>query len=325
MSMVSDTLISHLPFKRKQTPSGWIAFNAPCCIHNGESTDMKSRGGVINEGDTVSYHCFNCGFKCSWQPGRPFSHKMRKLFQWLNTPDDIINKIALDVMRENEGVSIQQRLVELPTFSTVPLPNDVIKLSNIKEFDKHSMAILEYMATRGLNLDDTDYYWSSSLGYRDRLIIPFYYEKRIVGWTARTILDKKPKYLTEVQPGFVYGLDEQGYNKIFCIVCEGQIDAIHIDGCALGGSEISEQQSMLLNKLNKDIIVVPDRDRAGSKLVEQAIEYNWSVSLPSWNKEVGDINDAVYKYGRLYTLYSIVNEAESSPLKIRLKAKKWFI
>jgi len=325
MSIVSDTLISHLPFKRKQTPSGWISFNAPCCIHNGESTDKKARGGVINEGDTVSYHCFNCGFKCSWQPGRPFSHKMRKLFQWLNAPDDVINKLVLDVMRENEGVLVQQRLVELPSFSTVPLPDNAVKIADITEFNKHSIAILEYMAVRGLNIDDTDYYWSNNLGYRDRLIIPFYYEKRIVGWTSRTILDKKPKYLTEVQPGFVYGLDEQGYNKIFCIVCEGQIDAIHVDGCALGGSEISEQQAMLLNKLNRDIIVVPDRDRAGSKLVEQAIEHNWSVSLPTWSKEVSDINDAVYKYGRLYTLYSIVNEAKSSPLKIRLKAKKWFI
>tara|TARA_B110000211_G_C14067143_1_gene548175 strand:- start:603 stop:1595 length:993 start_codon:yes stop_codon:yes gene_type:complete len=325
MSIVSDTLISHLPFKRKQTPSGWISFNAPCCIHNGESTDKKARGGVINEGDTVSYHCFNCGFKCSWQPGRPFSHKMRKLFQWLNAPDDVINKLVLDVMRENEGVLVQQRLVELPSFSTVPLPDNAVKIADITEFNKHSIAILEYMAGRGLNVDDTDYYWSNNLGYRDRLIIPFYYEKRIVGWTSRTILNKKPKYLTEVQPGFVYGLDEQGYNKIFCIVCEGQIDAIHVDGCALGGSEISEQQAMLLNKLNKDIIVVPDRDRAGSKLVEQAIEHNWSVSLPTWSKEVSDINDAVYKYGRLYTLYSIVNEAEGSPLKIRLKAKKWFI
>ena len=325
MSIVSDTLISHLPFKRKQTPSGWISFNAPCCIHNGESTDKKARGGVINEGDTVSYHCFNCGFKCSWQPGRPFSHKMRKLFQWLNAPDDVINKLVLDVMRENEGVLVQQRLVELPSFSTVPLPDNAVKIADITEFNKHSIAILEYMAGRGLNVDDTDYYWSNNLGYRDRLIIPFYYEKRIVGWTSRTILNKKPKYLTEVQPGFVYGLDEQGYNKIFCIVCEGQIDAIHVDGCALGGSEISEQQAMLLNKLNKDIIVVPDRDRAGSKLVEQAIEHNWSVSLPTWSKEVSDINDAVYKYGRLYTLYSSVKEAECSPLKIRLKAKKWFI
>jgi DNA primase len=181
------------------------------------------------------------------------------------------------------------------------------------------------MSSRQLNLDDTDYYWSPSLAYRDRLIIPFYYEKRIVGWTARTVAaDKKPKYLTETQPGFVYGLDEQGYNKVFVILCEGQVDAIHVDGCALGGSEINDAQALLLNRLNKDVIVVPDRDKAGSKLVEQAIELGWHVSLPDWDLDINDVGDAVQRYGRLYTLYSIANAAESGTLKIRLKAKKWF-
>jgi nitrogen fixation protein len=287
--------------------------------------DKRGRGGLISEGDTVSYHCFNCGYKASWQPGRPVSHKLRKLLQWLNCSDDTITKLTFDVMRINDGVEVAERKIELPTFETVPLPPDAIKITDIKDFNKFSMAILEYMSTRQLNLDDTDYYWSPSLGYRDRLIVPFYYEKRIVGWTARTITeDKKPKYLTETQPGFVYGLDEQSYNKVFAIVCEGQVDAIHVDGCALGGSEINDAQALLINKLNKDIIVVPDRDRAGSKLVEQAIERGWGVSLPEWPQDINDIGDAVDKYGRLYTLYSIANAAESSPLKIRLKAKKWF-
>ena len=122
----------------------------------------------------------------------------------------------------------------------------------------------------------------------------------------------------------MYGLDKQTYNKEFAIVCEGQIDAIHVDGCALGGSEISDQQSLLLNRLQKDIVVVPDRDKAGSKLVERAIDLGWSVSLPDWPSEINDISDCVDKYGRLYALYSIATAAESSPLKIRLKAKKWF-
>ena len=186
-------------------------------------------------------------------------------------------------------------------------------------------AILEYMSARQLNLDDTDYYWSPELAFRDRLIIPFYYEKRIVGYTARTVKDNKVKYLTDSQPGFVYGLDEQSYNKVFCILCEGPIDAIHVDGCALTGSDINDQQALLLNRLNKEIFVVPDRDKAGSKLVEQAIDRGWSVSLPDWEEGINDIGEAVNKYGRLYTLYSIYNSAESSPLKIRLKAKKWFI
>ena len=325
MSIVSDTITAHLPGKRKTTPSGWTSFNAPCCHHNGDSADKRGRGGLISEGDTVSYHCFNCGYKASWQPGRPVSYKLRKLLQWLNCSDDTITKLTFDVMRINEGVEVAERKIELPTFETVPLPPDAVRITDIKDFNKFSMAILEYMSSRQLNLDDTDYYWSPSLAYRDRLIIPFYYEKRIVGWTARTVAaDKKPKYLTETQPGFVYGLDEQGYNKVFVILCEGQVDAIHVDGCALGGSEINDAQALLLNRLNKDVIVVPDRDKAGSKLVEQAIELGWHVSLPDWDLDINDVGDAVQRYGRLYTLYSIANAAESGTLKIRLKAKKWF-
>lgn len=325
MSVVAETVLTYLPAKRKTTPSGWTSFNAPCCQHNGHTADTRQRGGIIQEGDNVSYHCFNCGFKASWQPGRNLSHKMRKLLEWLNTPDDIINKLALQVMQENEGVNIQQKLVELPTFNTVPLPDDAIKIADITNFNKYSMAVLEYMAARNLNVDDTDYYWSPSLGYRDRLIIPFYYEGRIVGWTARSVNpDKKPKYLSEQQPGFVYGIDEQRHTKLFAIVCEGPIDALHIEGCALLGSEVKDQQSMVINRLNKDIIIVPDRDKAGSKLVEQAIEYGWGVSMPDWPDDINDISECVERYGRIYTLHSIVCSAETSPIKIRLRAKKWF-
>ena len=331
MSIVSDTVTAHLPSKRKTTPSGWTSFNAPCCQHNGNTADTRGRGGLISEGDTVSYHCFNCGYKASWQPGRAVSVKLRKLLQWLGCTDDSITKLTFDVMRINEGVQVAERKIEIPTFETVPLPPDAVKITDIPDYNENNtgfkffLAVLEYMVARNLNLDDTDYYWSPSLAYRDRLIIPFYYEQRIVGWTARTITaDKKPKYLTETQPGLVYGLDEQGYNKLFAILCEGQVDAIHIDGCALGGSEINDAQALLLNRLNKDVIVVPDRDHAGSKLVERAIELGWSVSLPEWSKDINDIGDAVAKYGRLYTLYSIASAAESSPLKIRLRAKKWF-
>ena len=332
MSVVSETVLTYLPAKRKQTPSGWLSFNAQCCHHNGHSADTRGRGGLIaNPDGGISYHCFNCGFKASWQPGRNFSHKLRKLLQWMGAPDDIINKVALEVMRENEGVEAKTRIAELPTFNTVPLPDDAVRIVDIPDYNENNtafksfLAVIQYMADRNLNLDDTDYYWSPSLGYRDRLIIPFYYEGRIVGWTGRSVVpDKKPKYLTEVQPGFVYGLDDQSYNKVFAIVCEGQIDAIHIEGCALGGSEISDQQAMLLNRLQKQIIVIPDRDKAGSKLVERAIELGYSVSMPEWASDINDISDAVQRYGRLYTLHSIATNAEESPLKIRLRAKKWF-
>ena len=330
MSIVSDLLNVYLPAKRKTTPSGWTSFNAPCCVHNNENADTRGRGGVIYEGEVISYHCFNCGFKASWQPGRNLSYKFKKLLEWLNTPDNEITKLALDVMRSNEGVEVQKYSVELPEFSTVQLPEEAVRIADIPDYNennkyfKYFLDVITYMSQRNLNLDDTDYYWSPTLAYRDRLIIPFYYEGRIVGYTARAVGESKSKYLTTMQPGYVFNLDEQSPNKIFCILCEGQIDALHVDGCAISGSDIGDAQALLLNRLNKDIYVVPDRDKAGSKLVEQAIDRGWHVSMPNWDPDINDVGDAVAKYGRLYTLYSIASAAESSPLKIRLRAKKWF-
>jgi len=250
--------------------------------------------------------------------------------EWLNTPDADITKLALDVMRENEGVEVQKHRVELPEFTTTQLPERSEPLSKhmwaeAGQCPEPVVRLFQYMLERNLSIEDTDYHWSPTLAYRDRLIIPFRYEGRIVGYTARTVGENKVKYLTDSQPGYVFNLDEQGHNKVFTILCEGPIDALHVDGCALTGSDINDAQALLLNRLGKDIYVVPDRDRAGAKLVEQAIEQGWHVSMPEWESGINDIGDAVSKYGRLYTLYSIANSAESSPLKIRLRAKKWFI
>jgi DNA primase len=182
------------------------------------------------------------------------------------------------------------------------------------------------MRKRQLYLEDYEFYWSPATGFRNRLIIPFRNEGKIVGYTARAVNDEsRSKYLSDQQPGYVFNVDNQrDWRRKFCVIVEGPVDAIYLDGVALLGSEIKDQQSMLINHLNKTNIVVPDRDSSGEKLIEQAIENEWMVSMPSWDEDVNDPGDAVLKYGRLYTLHSIVSEAESSPLKIRLKAKKWF-
>ena len=252
--------------------------------------------------------------------------------RWLNVPDDTITKLALQVLQTKTDSTGHKTFITLPKFVPKELPPKSKPIHEWADYkalepggiDKDLFKVLEYIAARKLNLNDYDFYWTPEAGYRDRLIIPFRYEGRIVGYTARTVGDNRVKYLTDSQPGFVFNLDEQGHNKVFTILCEGPIDALHVDGCALTGSDINDAQALLLNRLGKDIYVVPDRDRAGAKLVEQAIDQGWHVSMPEWESGINDIGDAVSKYGRLYTLYSIANSAESSPLKIRLRAKKWF-
>jgi hypothetical protein len=232
----------------------------------------------------------------------------------------------LEVLKVNDGFESVERLVELPTFASVPLPDDATLITDNPCATGKLVEVMDYMSSRKLWLDDGyNYYWSSQLKYRDRLFIPFYYENRIVGWSGRTVnTDKKPKYLTDSQPGYLFNLDKQTPDKIFCIVVEGPMDAIPIDGVALLRAEINEQQVMLLKRLNKDIILLPDRDYSGKRLVEEAIEHGWQVSMPDWDKDIKDTGEAVQRYGQVYTLFSIAAAAESSPLKIRLKAKKWF-
>ena len=319
MSLIADTLLQFLPSKRKQTPSGWISFNAPCC------QDKRQRGGfIINGGDAVSYHCFNCGFKASWQPGRTISQKMNKLMRDLNMPDDVISQLRLEALRLNENSNATVRQV-IPTFEARALPPDTKPINEwLDDMPEKLVPVLEYIAQRKLYLDYYNFHWTPKIGFSNRLIVPFYKNDVCVGYTARAINDVKPKYISEQQPGYVFNLDAQNNDREFVIVCEGSFDAISIDGCALLGAEIKDSQNWLLKQLGKEIVLVPDKDHEGPRTVEQAIEYGWSVSMPEWPEGVKDVNDAYIKLGRLATLWMIIASKESSSLKIQLRAKKWF-
>jgi len=324
MSLIIDTVQSYLPAKRKVTPSGWVSFNAVCCHHNGTSADNRQRGGImVNEG--VSYHCFNCGFKASWQPGRKVSVKLKRLMQWLGVADDTITKCSLEAMRIEEDSSYQGERSLIPTFIDKAMPIGTKSLSEwIRHPSDELVPVLEYLASRNLYVDDYPWHWTDEDGFNNRLIIPFYHEHRLVGYTARKITAGKPKYISEQQPGYVFNLDRQHYERKYVIVTEGPIDAICVDGVAVMSAEIGASQHALISQLQREVIVLADRDDSAYKMVEQALAYGWSVAFPEWGEGIKDANDAVKNYGRLYTLYSIISTRESNNLKIQLRARNWF-
>ena len=324
MSLITDTVQTNLPFKRKTTPSGWISFNAVCCHHNGTGADTRQRGGIIINGEGVSYHCFNCQFKASWQPGRTVSFKFKKLMQWLGVSDDLITKCTLDALKLKEDGTGSDYVSKLPVFLDKALPMGAQSIiSYIDNPPDELLPVLEYIGSRNLYLEDYPFYWTPEEGFTNRLIVPYYYQGRIVGFTARKITSGKPKYISEQQPGYVFNLDNQTDDKKFVIVVEGQFDAISTGGVAIMGSEASESQRILIDQLKRPVIVVPDRDHEGPKIVEQAIEFGWSVSFPNWGP-YKDANECIQHHGRLYTLYHIVQAVQNTELKIRLRAKSWF-
>ena len=146
MNLIQNTILTSLPAGRKKTPSGWISFNAPCCVYNGESADKKKRGGIMISADgTVSYHCFNCGFKASYVIGRKLTFKMRQFMGYIGIPDDTIRKLAIEAMREEEGDTKYERK-KFVTFEKRELP---IATKNLEHW-------LEKMLEVGLKSEDTE-------------------------------------------------------------------------------------------------------------------------------------------------------------------------
>jgi len=328
---IGEIIYSYLPAKRKQTPSGWVKFNAICCHHNGTSADNRARGGMIQNGDGLSYHCFNCGFKASYQPGRHLTRKMRQLLSWMGAPDDVINKITLEALKiQSDETALEA--VSIPKFEDKPLPEGSLKISEWLEsrqslpeqLEQDYARVVEYVISRHLD-PMADFYWCPMHGLSDRLIIPFRLDGRIVGHTARKVIEGKPKYISDQTPGYVFNLDQQTQDKEFVIVVEGPVDALSIDAVAILGAEIMDKQALQINRLGRKVIVVPDRDADGKRTVEHAIANRYSVSMPSWPEGIKDVNDAVKKLGRLQTLYKIVSETDDTELKIKLKAKQWFL
>lgn len=321
MSLIQSALLAVLPSYRKKTPSGWDSFNAPCCHHRGDRRDDRKRGGIMFPNDGFIFHCFNCGFKAGWSPGKLLSKNSKNLFLWLGIPESEVQKLSLSALKAQEN---QPKVKKEFNFELkeIELPKDCKKFTEIDLPDEEFIKVVEYVLSRKMELSWYDWMWSPEPGYRDRVIIPYYHESKIVGFTGRKITDGKPKYLSHSQPGYVFNLTDQPTDRKYVIVTEGQFDAIAIDGCAIGHNEPNETQVIRLNTLGREVIVVPDRDRPGAKMLKAALDNGWSASMPPWGDGIKDVADAVKKYGRLYTLATILHYKESNQIKIQLLKKK---
>jgi hypothetical protein len=339
LESIQQTVLQLLPARRKTGQNGWISFSAPCCVHNGETADTRGRGGIKTNAGQISFHCFNCGFKASFVPGRHLTFKFRKLLAWLGADDLTVRRLVIDAVRLKELVAPEE--IKEPEQEIVyekrELPTGAVSFSEWRTFlaiqdeeyivpDQVVLSV-GYVDCRQIDLKKYEFYITNNEAYNlhRRIIVPYYYQGELVGYTARAIEDSiKPKYWSRHPADFVFNLDMQKPDSKFVIVCEGPFDAMSVDGVAVSGSEISDTQVDQIDRLQREVVVVPDTDKAGRKLVDRAIEAGWTVSFPVWQETCKDINDAVVKYGKLFTLKAILAARETSRLKIELKKKKLY-
>ena len=149
--------------------------------------------------------------------------------------------------------------------------------------------------------------------------------KNIVGYTARYIAEIPnntiSRYINKMPDSYVYNLDcQKNYDRQYCLLHEGVLDAYMTDGISCLGS-INQEQIDIINDLDKVVIVCPDREDSGDHLVNVAIEQGWMVAFPNWGRNVKDAGRASQLYGRLCATKSIISTAERNPLKIKVSRK----
>ena len=313
-------VVAYLPAKRKQTLSGWISFNAPCCA------DKRQRGGLKVSDRGWSYHCFNCQFTASFILGRSVGFKARKLLDLLNVPERDIDLLNLESLRHRsiEGI-LDERQQVFNALSDIKFEEKEDFPPHVELLSPEHTVYWQYVQGRCVpedypimvQMENDGVHWT-----RDHVIIPFTYKDTLVGWCARMLSGSGPKYINHSQPGYVFGTDLQKPAWQHVLVMEGIFDALCVGGLALMHNTISDAQARLIRGLGKEITVVPDHDAAGMELVDRAIELGWAVSMPDWPEGIKYVNDAVVKMGKLATMITIFQARETTKLKIELRKRQ---
>jgi len=325
---LQSTIMTAISGSVKKTPSGWNTINCPMCTKQGHvRPDTRHRGG-FKFSDVVSYHCFNCNYKASFTPGRLLGRKMQSLLLEIGVSDQKVKELQFEAMKLKEAdISIEKKYDSVTNFKTKNLPKGAVlldQLINENNPPRDAIFVYKYLMDRELDFYKK-FYWSPDpyMKINKRVLIPFYANNEIVGYTGRIIEDvpNVPKYYSDVQPGYIFNFDNLQKQRKYVIITEGVLDAISINAVSSLGNKLTQGQIDLINATDRIVIVCPDRDKSGSNLIDVALENNWMVSFPQWESHIKDCADAVKHYGRLYTLKSVIDSAINNKAKIEVYKK----
>lgn len=313
---LEDLLRKHLPIT-KNTKGGWEKFDAPCCTHNGEGRDKRSRGNIIFSQSGISYNCYNCQYRASWKGGSPIvGKKMADLLLWLGASKDEIREMKCKMrvkFQGNEKPYVHKPKYVNFDFNEMDLPEKAKPIDywlSQNTFDDNFLDMISYLYSRGDRLLQQNFYWSPLEKYSRKIIIPFYWDKEIVGYALRAIdKDFNPRYLNYKPKSFIYNTESIKDNNKIIIVVEGVFDALSINGVALLGANITDEQVCWLNQQNKTIILFSDNDSNGGKLKNVAEKNHWYfINKLRGYEHLKDASDIVKEIGAAATVSKLLSQ-----------------
>jgi hypothetical protein len=126
--------------------------------------------------------------------------------------------------------------------------------------------------------DDKDFYGPA-------LIIPHYWQERLVGWQARSLTDERPEWVPKYinthdfpKEHTIYGFHWLVHQHDMAVVVESPMSALFlwsldIPAVATFGDSVNDPQLRLLRRFQRGVYLWPDNDKAGRGFLKRASEY----------------------------------------------------
>lgn len=309
-------LVSSKLEKFKRVKANLYNFRCPIC-GDSKKNKSKTRGYLYASKVNTNYKCHNCGASMS-------------LNNFLKKVDPVVQKqYAMEKFKE--GFSGRNFVVEEPEFKfEAPKFKKKLKLPKASENPEAA----GYLIARKLNPDD--FYFAehfkkfanslkptfkSEEHDEERIIIPLYYEKNLIGFQGRSLGPSKVKYITVMlddDAPKIYGLDNIRRDAPV-YVTEGPFDSTFIrNAIAMCGADADVGRWGIGSPVW--IYDNEPRNREITNRISKTIDSGQSVVIWPDSIDEKDINDMVMNG---LDVQSVIESNTYSGLQAKLKFNTW--
>jgi hypothetical protein len=309
---------------RERVPLGRLSgtgfYEQRCQLCN----DHSPRAGWKIEPTEIFYNCYNCHAHASYEEGTgKFSRWMKEICHANGITDQDLQAISATLFfnqaeKSDKEITLESlKKISLHT-PEIAFPDRTLQLG-AAGYDEFQEPLIEYLLDR--QMDPLKFYFSLDPAHHRRVLIPYWRDSKLIFWQSRAIdRDVKPRYrnCSASKDAIIYGYDRLfEYSEDPLFVTEGAFDAESADGICILGSSLNAAKIEVLHKTRRRVIFVIDRDSNGGDLGEQVLREGWELTFVDPRAE--DVNDSVRKFGRTYTLYTLIKNATTKANKIQSK------
>ena len=309
-------LVSSRLQKFKRVKSNLYNFRCPIC-GDSQKHKNKARGYLYDVKNNTNFKCHNCGASMS-------------LNNFLKQVDPVLHK-SYSLEKFKEGHTGRNFVVDEPVFK-FEAPKFKQKMDLPKAIENPKAC--GYLMAR--QLDPSKFYYAKNFKKfvnklkptfeddtydEERIIIPLYYEKNLIGFQGRSLGPSKVKYITVMlddDAPKIYGLDNIRKDAPV-YVTEGPFDSTFIrNAIAMCGADADVGRWGISNPVW--IYDNEPRNREITNRIAKTIDANHSVVIWPNGIDDKDINDMVMSG---LDVQSVIESNTYSGLEAKLKFNTW--